>query len=425
MISHPQRKRCVVVRAFTATGTYSGGRLFAWILAEGFAAQGCEVVFWGDCVPSFVNDFAGYPGHARIRWHTSADLLPWSQCELFVIVPHLGRPQALFGEALIAAAQMRARVVLLNFESPNWFNALAPASRDPAGWEPWQRVARVADAIVSISYEGTRYAREFYTEIPQSCRFLTIHPAINSQVADRVEAVGENQVICLARFSAGNQHKGGEDVLAIIGPALQGHTLVLIVGEGGVPAGLLNRLQAGCVQYGVSLRLVESISDEQKFREIRKSKVLVFPSYFEGYGYPPVEALYCGVPCVAYDLPVLREVCGDRLNVVPIGDRTALAREVARLLAGPAPSAQVLKAAVAPRIEFQAFVRLLGEEFAPTLEAPPCLAGRATWGARLGLQTERFLDRCPPAIARRVTRLARSFRSQAKMPQKVSDAHGE
>jgi glycosyltransferase involved in cell wall biosynthesis len=58
---------------------------------------------------------------------------------------------------------------------------------------------------------------------------------------------------------------------------------------------------------------------------------MVFLSHFEGFGYPPVEALYCGVPCVARSLPVLREVNGDYLHYLPEG--TSVATFVARVLA--------------------------------------------------------------------------------------------
>jgi glycosyltransferase involved in cell wall biosynthesis len=56
------------------------------------------------------------------------------------------------------------------------------------------------------------------------------------------------------------------------------------------------------------------LTDLEKFREFKSSRLMVFLSHFEGFGYPPVEALYCGVPCVARPLPVLREVNGQYLH---------------------------------------------------------------------------------------------------------------
>ena len=37
----------------------------------------------------------------------------------------------------------------------------------------------------------------------------------------------------------------------------------------------------------------------------------VFPSLYEGFGLPPLEAMACGCPVVVSNIPPLREICGD------------------------------------------------------------------------------------------------------------------
>lgn len=63
---------------------------------------------------------------------------------------------------------------------------------------------------------------------------------------------------------------------------------------------------------------------------------LVFPSLDEGFGLPPLEALACGVPVVANDLPVTREVLGDQALFCDATDPEALAAAVVQVLSAPA-----------------------------------------------------------------------------------------
>ena len=62
---------------------------------------------------------------------------------------------------------------------------------------------------------------------------------------------------------------------------------------------------------------------------------VVVPSWYEGFGLPALEALACGTPVVAADLPAHREVLGDQAELVPPSDPAALAAALGRVLEDP------------------------------------------------------------------------------------------
>jgi glycosyltransferase involved in cell wall biosynthesis len=70
-------------------------------------------------------------------------------------------------------------------------------------------------------------------------------------------------------------------------------------------------------------------------RVVAGAAAVVVPSWHEGFGLPALEALACGTPVVASDLPALREVLGDQAELVPPGDPAALAGALARVLDDP------------------------------------------------------------------------------------------
>ena len=68
------------------------------------------------------------------------------------------------------------------------------------------------------------------------------------------------------------------------------------------------------------------LSGSSKYSLLKASKVLLFTSHYESFGMVALEALACGVPVVAYDLEVYREVFEGKLITVPRGNTTALAQ---------------------------------------------------------------------------------------------------
>jgi glycosyltransferase involved in cell wall biosynthesis len=67
----------------------------------------------------------------------------------------------------------------------------------------------------------------------------------------------------------------------------------------------------------------------------RRAAVVLVPSEAEGFGLPVIEALACGTPLVASDIPALREAGGPAATFAPVGDVGAWADAVRGVLANP------------------------------------------------------------------------------------------
>jgi glycosyltransferase involved in cell wall biosynthesis len=65
---------------------------------------------------------------------------------------------------------------------------------------------------------------------------------------------------------------------------------------------------------------------------VRGASVLAFASRYEGFGYPPLQAMAAGVPVVSTAAGSLAEVLGEAALVVPVGDADALSAAVVEVL---------------------------------------------------------------------------------------------
>ena len=85
-------------------------------------------------------------------------------------------------------------------------------------------------------------------------------------------------------------------------------------------------------ERGLDLRLLGYLDASVFYALMRRAGVFVFPSRYEGFGLPPVEAMALGVPTIISTAGALPEVCGDGALQVDPGDDKALAESLHRVL---------------------------------------------------------------------------------------------
>jgi len=58
-----------------------------------------------------------------------------------------------------------------------------------------------------------------------------------------------------------------------------------------------------------NLHFLGRVSDDELLRLYNQAVCFIFPSLYEGFGLPPIEAMSCGCPVLASDIDVIKEVC--------------------------------------------------------------------------------------------------------------------
>jgi glycosyltransferase involved in cell wall biosynthesis len=92
------------------------------------------------------------------------------------------------------------------------------------------------------------------------------------------------------------------------------HRLVIAGRRGWLYEQILEKAKA--LDRSDDVRFLGFVDDEDLPALYQLSDLFVFPSLYEGFGLPPLEAMACGVPVVASNRPCLPEVLGERAFMV-------------------------------------------------------------------------------------------------------------
>lgn len=137
--------------------------------------------------------------------------------------------------------------------------------------------------------------------------------------------------------------KDPELVLRALAPIKRPWSLTM-VGVGSLDS----RLKELAEELKVSARVNFLGRREDVPRLLADHDLFLFPSRWEGFGLAVIEAAAAGVPVLASDLPVLRELLTpDQATFLPSGDTAAWTQAIESALADPAPLAQKAQHAAA------------------------------------------------------------------------------
>ena len=104
---------------------------------------------------------------------------------------------------------------------------------------------------------------------------------INTTYADKVTAEKErNKIVILTRFAHG-EHKGANIVEKLLCKDLEGRSLEVIIGSGGIDENYRKTLFEKANNNGIRLAIHNGVSEKDKWKLIKMSKVMIFTSYFE------------------------------------------------------------------------------------------------------------------------------------------------
>jgi glycosyltransferase involved in cell wall biosynthesis len=151
-------------------------------------------------------------------------------------------------------------------------------------------------------------------------------------ILKRLDLVGRRYVLAV-----GSRARNKNFMAAVRAVESLGDPQVKLVAAGGSN----NRVFAGTELKADSLVLAGYVSDGELRALYENADCFIFPSLYEGFGLPPLEAMQCGCPVIVSDRAAMPEVCGEAALYCNPEDVADIARQLRRVLDSAALRAEM------------------------------------------------------------------------------------
>lgn len=277
-----------------------------------------------DAVSVLAYDYPFYSPKAQLAWvrirrrpEVAGDV---------VFLPHYDGP--LWG---LPANSVVTVQDLIHFKVPEAF----PAAKRMAAGTLLRRVAKQAGRIIVTSQATLDDLRE---RLPfSSSKTVVIPLGVSEYFAEVGETTvthhGDRYLLCVGNQKAHKHHVGAVEALRHL--RVRWPTLRLVLAGRAYDG--TERVRERARELGVE-QCVEFVSDpsDASLRDLyRGAAVLLFPSLYEGFGLPVLEAMASGTPVVAARRSSIPEVCADAALLVDPLDSLEMSAAVGRILENP------------------------------------------------------------------------------------------
>ncbi len=175
-------------------------------------------------------------------------------------------------------------------------------------------------------------------------RVQVVHPAVTINPAVAAPGNGPGTATPYILHVAGNNnfYKNRPGVIEVLAAIRRSEPVRLKLAGAPPDAALLRRIAAAGV--GDAVEFLPDVAEAELAELYRAAAFLLFPSTYEGFGWPPLEAMACGCPVICSTAGSLAEIVGEAALTAAPRDVAGLAAHGLRLLRDPAARLTLVEA---------------------------------------------------------------------------------
>ena len=180
------------------------------------------------------------------------------------------------------------------------------------------------DKIIAISRTTANDAIKIFPPIRN--KTVVIHDGVDSPLSDKKRHLHEK--VYLVYFGGIDKRKNIKGLIRAYhqSKAKERHDLVIIGKHSDQFSDLINKLG-----LENKVRLVGYVSEEEKYIWLSAAAALIYPSFYEGFGIPPLEAMSVGTPVICSNTSSLPEIVGEAALLINPYNITEITKAIDRI----------------------------------------------------------------------------------------------
>ncbi|MGE5245803.1 MAG: glycosyltransferase family 4 protein [Betaproteobacteria bacterium] len=282
---------------------------------------------------------------ANGRWLTTrTSRMLWMQVEAPRMLQRLEADVVHFTNGMMPLTSRVPTVVTIHDMSLTLYPRLHPLRRVLLNRPLVNLAARRADAIITVSESARRDITRLYNLPPSRVHVIheaaspSFRPVRDPREIARIRArygLAERAILYVGTIEPRKNLSALIDAFAARrrGGELRGYQLVCAGPYGWLSRGVDEQIRS--LKIGHAIRFTGYVPFDDLPALYSASEMFVFPSLYEGFGLPVVEAMACGTPVVTGRTPALAEVAGGAIEQACTLDAEGIGDAMVRLARSP------------------------------------------------------------------------------------------
>lgn len=303
---------------------FSGDKTF---LSEELELQKNLKIFYKSTIPIYVKKVGiGKINNLKSNLHTKNIIEPYvKDNEPDWIIGYLKKSAV---KAVKIGKKHDVKVANFIFESPPWLKTQLSMTewnkelRSRGFKQSWE-TARVAyqnsDVLIPNSKLSGKKCKEW---IPEAKISEPVYPGVEFiKIPNKTKDI---DVVCIGRL---NKLKNQDELIRAISLTKK-NLRVIFIGAGEEKNNLVKLAKS----LNVNAKFLGHTNEHEKWIYLSRSKILVFPTSFEGFGMPPMEGLQSGCNVLCSNIPILKEIYEKNVEYFKLHDIKDMAKKIEKLL---------------------------------------------------------------------------------------------